>query len=437
MEKLKEMSRVALVYPYFRTRSATEMLFPPLGVANLASQLHALGIEARIFDCTFETPDEIQKKLVAYRPDIVGIYSMVTLSRNALRMAEAVKIHLPESLLVAGGPLPSLYPEQYARAFDVVFRGEVDLSFPRFCVDLFKSKASRGQLAKLSLENYAGLFLRKDGLQINNPTVHYREKELDAFPLPYRGDIDHAAYQKVWADQYGMKTTSIILTLGCPFSCDFCSRPIFGSRFRRRNLDLVFSEIEQIRRLGYDSLWIADDNFTLDLVYLREFCQRMAGRKLEWSCLSRVTKIDEEITGLMKDAGCRRVYLGLETGNAETLKMMKKQASLEEGQNAVQLFRKAGIEVAGFFIVGYPGETVSSIEETFRFALELPLDYISFNVPFPLPGSQLFERVSKLDPTKDWSEENEATFVYETEFDAEWLRKRIGETMQAFMEKKK
>jgi radical SAM superfamily enzyme YgiQ (UPF0313 family) len=93
--------------------------------------------------------------------------------------------------------------------------------------------------------------------------------------------------------------------------------------------------------------------------------------------------------------------------------------------------------VAGFFIVGYPGETVSSIEATFRFALELPLDYISFNVPFPLPGSQLFERVSKLDPTKDWNEENEVTFVYETEFDAEWLRKRIGETMQAFMEKKK
>jgi anaerobic magnesium-protoporphyrin IX monomethyl ester cyclase len=227
------------------------------------------------------------------------------------------------------------------------------------------------------------------------------------------------------------------MTLGCPFSCDFCSRPIFGSLFRRRNLDLVFDEIEQIRQLGYDSLWIADDNFTLDLAYLKEFCRRMTGRKMEWSCLSRVTRIDEEITRSMKEAGCRRVYLGLETGNQDTLTLMKKQATLEEGQNAVHLFHKAGIEAAAFFIVGYPGETVPDIEDTFRYALELPLDYISFNVPFPLPGSQLFERVSQLDKKKDWDTENEVTFVYKSEFDPRWLKRRIKQTMQAFAEKKK
>ena len=116
---------------------------------------------------------------------------------------------------------------------------------------------------------------------------------------------------------------------------------------------------------------------------------------------------------------------------------MKKQASLEEGQKAVHLFQKAGIEVAAFFIVGYPGETVPSIEETFRFALELPLDAISFNVPFPLPGSQLFERVSKLDKNMDWNEENEVTFVFESEFDPDWLQRRISETMRAFSERKK
>jgi anaerobic magnesium-protoporphyrin IX monomethyl ester cyclase len=139
----------------------------------------------------------------------------------------------------------------------------------------------------------------------------------------------------------------------------------------------------------------------------------------------------------MKEAGCRRVYLGLETGNPNTLKLMKKKATLEEGQNAVRLFHQAGVEVAAFFIVGYPGETTSSIEDTFHYALELPLDNISFNVPFPLPGSELFERVSKLDKNKDWNTENEVTFVYESEFDQEWLRQRIGETMQAFADKKK
>jgi anaerobic magnesium-protoporphyrin IX monomethyl ester cyclase len=271
---------------------------------------------------------------------------------------------------------------------------------------------------------------------VENPTIHYPEKELDTFPLPDRGDFDHAAYQAVWNQQTGLKTTSIMLTLGCPYHCDFCSRPIFGSLFRRRKLDSVFEEIELIRQLGYDSLWIADDNFTLDLSYLKEFCKRMTGQKMEWSCLSRVSRIDQEITGLMKAAGCRRVYLGLETGNPDTLRLMKKQASLEEGRNAVHLFHQAGLEVAAFFIVGYPGETLPAIEDTFRYALDLPLDAISFNVPFPLPGSQLFERVSKLDTNKDWNVENEVTFVYETEFDQGWLQRRIGETMQAFAEKK-
>jgi anaerobic magnesium-protoporphyrin IX monomethyl ester cyclase len=362
---------------------------------------------------------------------------MVSLTRNTFQIAEMLRASLPDSLIVAGGPLPTLYPKRYARQFDAVFRGESDLSFPRFCRDFFEQRISRERLGELPLDTYEGLFIQDHELGIDNPTVHYTERNIQSFPLPDRSDFDHAAYQKVWFQKDGSKTTSIITTLGCPFSCDFCSRPVFGSVLRRRNLDAVFEEIEQIRLLGYDNLWIADDNFTLNLPYLEEFCRHMAARKINWSCLSRVTGIDAETARLMKEAGCQRVYLGLETGSQATLELMNKKATLEEGINAVHQFRTAGIEVAAFFIVGYPGETVSSIEETFRLALTLPLDYISFNVPFPLPGSKLFDRVSGVDEAKDWSKENEVTFVYRSEFDARWLRRRIGQTMRAFAEKKK
>ena len=431
------MSKVALVFPYFRTRSLTEMLFPPLGVAALAGQLSKLKIETRIFDCTFGTFRQIQRALNSYQPDIVGIYSMVTLSRNTFQIAETVRANLPGCLIIAGGPLPTLYPEHYSKQFDAVFRGEADQSFPRFCRDFFNHKIRLQRLKELPLGTYEGLFIQDHELQVDNPTVHYQESEIESFPLPDRQDFDHAAYQKVWLQKDGSKTTSIITTLGCPFSCDFCSRPVFGNVFRRRNLDAVFEEIEQIRLLGYDSLWIADDNFTLSLSHLKEFCRRMAGRKIKWSCLSRVSEIGEETTRMMKEAGCQRVYLGLESGSQSTLQLMNKKATLEEGINAVSLFHNAGIEVAAFFIVGYPGETVSSIEETFRLALTLPLDYISFNVPFPLPGSKLFDRVYDVDKNKDWTKENEVTFVYSSEFDPRWLRRRIGQTMKAFAEKKK
>jgi len=433
---MNENSRVALVYPYFRTRSPNEILFPPLGLAALAGQLKRLGISVKIFDCTFSTLSELKDSLCRYKPSILGIYSMVTMSKSSFRIAEMTRMYLPECLLIAGGPLPTLYPDNYVGRFDAVFRGEADLGFPYFCMDYICQKVNKSGLDALPLKNYDGLFIRKNLVQIDNPLVHYGEKEINSFPLPYKNDFDHEKYQDVWFHKDGSKTASILTTLGCPFKCDFCSKPIFGNFFRRRSLDTVFDEIDQIRRLGYDSLWIADDNFTLDQDFLRRFCSRIADKSLSWSCLSRVTGLDRETIRVMKESGCRRVYLGLETGNPATLRLMNKQASLENGINAVHLFHEAGMETAAFFIVGYPDETVASIEETFSLALNLPLDFISFNVPFPLPGSKLFDRVSGIDYAKDWNSENEVTFVYNSEFDTNWLRSRIEQTVAEFTEKK-
>ena len=201
---------------------------------------------------------------------------------------------------------------------------------------------------------------------------------------------------------------------------------------RRRDLDAVFAEIAQIRGLGYDSLWIADDTFTLNETHLAEFCRRIAGLGMSWSCLSRANGISAETARLMKDAGCRRVHLGLESGSQATLDLMNKQITLEQGARAAELYRQAGIEVAAFFIVGYPGETVAAIEETFALALALPLDEISFNVPMPLPGSKLFERLGAPDEGKDWTRENDLTFVFPSDIDEAWLRRRVDQTMAAF-----
>ena len=430
------MSKVALVFPYIRTRSATEMLFPPLGSATLVAQLKALAIEARVFDCTFSSLAQLQDDLYAYRPEIVGVYSMVSLTGNALRVAEIVRAGLAGSLLVAGGPLPTVFPRRYASRFDAVFRGEADVSFPHFCRDYLERGVTPTTLEDLPLETYAGLFVETEARRVDNPTVHHGEREIAAFPLPDRGDIDHAAYQAEWQANTGSRTTSIILTLGCPYGCEFCSKPVFGNVVRRRPLDLVFAEIEQIRGLGYDSLWIADDTFTLDARYLQEFCRRIAGLGMGWSCLSRADGITPETVRLMKEAGCRRVHLGLESGSDATLRLMKKHVTVEDGVNAARLYREAGIEVAAFFIVGYPGESVASIEETFALALTLPLDEISFNVPVPLPGSELFTRLGEPDEGKDWTMENEVTFVFPSDVDEAWLRDRIAATMRAFAEKR-
>jgi anaerobic magnesium-protoporphyrin IX monomethyl ester cyclase len=345
-------------------------------------------------------------------------------------------MQLPDALLVVGGPMPTLYPERYPAPFDLIFRGEADLSFPNFCQDYFTRQLGRKNIYQLDLSSYPGLYGHSLDFKVDNPLIHHTEQEIRSFPIADRSGFDHAQYQRYWLEKDGTRTTSIMITLGCPFDCDFCSRPVFGSSYRKRNLDSVFEEIEQIRHLGYDNLWIADDNFTLNIELLRQFCQHMLGQAMTWSCLSRSKGITLEIAGLMKSAGCQKVYLGLEAGTDETLHLMNKRASVDDGIQAVHHFRQVGIRVAAFYIVGYPGETVASIEETFRFALSLPLDDISFNVPFPLPGSSLFERVSGIDPLKDWRQENDVTFVYSSEFDPKWIKRRIRQTIDAFAEKR-
>jgi len=345
---MRSSTRVGLVYPYFQTSSPNKRLFPPLGIASLASQLHRLGIETQIFDCTFSNPESLILDLQVYEPNILGVYSMASMSKNAFRVAATIKEKLPDSLLIAGGPLPTLYPSQYIGPFDAVFKGEADLAFPRFCLDVGKFQLPEKAFTKLDLSKYAGIHVHSEEQWIDTPPVHHSEKTIQTFPGPLRNEFNDSAYQRFWAHKDGTRTTSLITTFGCPYNCDFCSKPVWGNAFRRRNLDTVFDEIEEIKNRGYDTLWIADDNFTLDPSFLQEFCARIAGSEMKWSCLSRVSGLDLETTKMMKSAGCQKVYLGLESGCEDTLRLMKKKATLWDGIRAIELFRKADIEAAGF-----------------------------------------------------------------------------------------
>jgi len=234
---------------------------------------------------------------------------------------------------------------------------------------------------------------------------------------------------------------TVLTDYGCPYPCTFCIANVYyGKKLRHHSLDYVIGEIETcMKQYGIKDFLLWEEIFTLDKEFGIALCDEIIrkGLDIEWATTTRADQVNEEILLKMKEAGCQRVYLGLESGNQTTLELMNKSATLEDGFNAVQQFRAAGIEVGAFFIVGYPGETIASIEETFQLALALPLDYISFNVPYPLPGSKLFERVSVLDNSKDWSRENEVNFVYESEFDEQWLRQRIDQTLEAFAEKSK
>jgi len=236
------------------------------------------------------------------------------------------------------------------------------------------------------------------------------------------------------AKQEGFTLASIMTSFGCPYNCDFCSKPVFGNSLRRRSIDHIIEEIRDIHRWGYTGLWIGDDCFTFDMERVRAFCRRLIVEKLgtKWTCLSRADRMTAQDVQLMREAGCQIVYFGLESGSNETLKLMNKKTTVEIAEQTVQLFSRSGIRTAGFFMVGYPGETYETIETTFSWALSLPLDEISFTVPYPLPGAGLFDKVCDVVADADWRCENENRFFYRSEFDEEYLKRRIEETYAEF-----
>lgn len=432
---------IALVYPFHREESPAEeeKLFPPLSIAYLAGQMKERSLHVSVHDGTFLTPEDLVRNVAGDDPGIVSMYIMITLCRHAASHLRELRELLPDALFIAGGPLPTLYPERFAVDFDVVFCGEGDLTVPRFCDDYCRSGCVPVGLSTLDLTSYPGICTGHGDSIVRVPPVHHPVETIDRLPLPDRSLFDHRRYREFWRRREGHAMTSIMITRGCPFSCDFCSKPVWGNEYRKPSLDRVFAEIDDILSYGYDRIWIADDSFTLDSGYLVAFCERKIDEDLPftWTCLSRVNGLDAHTVRTMRDAGCVRVYLGLESGDDDTLRLMGKKVTVAEGIRAVGLFRDKGIETAGFFMVGYPGETEESIAETLRLAVDLPLDDISINVPYPLPGSPLFSRVACIDPAADWETANEVSFLYTSEFDEQALRGKILEAREAFRKKRR
>jgi len=390
---------VVLIYPYFRpSRDKSPFRFPPLGLGYIASELRNKGYSVKLVDCTFSTESQVLRTVRNLCPQVIGIYSMFSMKDSAIRLARLLRENC--STLVAGGPLPTLYPEEYLKEFDVVCVGEAEETMLELVEAVKKG---------VDLSEIRGVCFKVDGARITGRSfVRTLERppimNLDSIPFPARDLYDNTAYQDYFMRRFGRKETSIITTRGCPFDCDFCSRPVFPRMFRARSAENVVDELSDIAQLGYDWIWFSDDCFTLNTRRVLDICNGIVDRRLDlkWECLSRVDTFDPSIAGAMKSAGCRRVFFGIESGDDGILNQMHKQISVSDVRRAVEVAVKVGLEAAGFFIVGYPGEDDGTILRTLKFATELPLDYVSFSLPYPIPGTGLYNKVKERISKKDW-----------------------------------
>jgi anaerobic magnesium-protoporphyrin IX monomethyl ester cyclase len=391
------MTIVTLVYPYFHPRGDTSIFrFPPLGLGYIAAHLRQHGISVEVVDCTFIKQKEALKKIIDSKPRVIGIQSIYSMKEKSLELGQLLRDHC--ELLVAGGALPTVEPETFLKNFDVVVVGEGEQTM----LELVNQFINGGDFSQLK-----GIVYRDkcDG-EIKRTPPRELNADLDSFPDPSRELFENNAYKKYYSKKFGYTVTAIMTTRGCPFSCDFCSKPVFGSVFRARSATNVVDEIEDAISLGYSRIWFADDCFTLNRNRLLGICDEIIrrGLKISWECLSRVDTLDPEAVDRMKRAGCLRMFFGIESGNDEILALMKKQITTKQAYETVQLCKKKGIKTAAFFILGYPGENQKTILDTVRFASSLPLDYLSFTLPYPIPGTPLFERLSTRLVSEEWEE---------------------------------
>jgi radical SAM superfamily enzyme YgiQ (UPF0313 family) len=186
---------------------------------------------------------------------------------------------------------------------------------------------------------------------------------------------------------------------GCPYPCTFCgARTIVGHKVRYRSVENIMTEIENLyTTYGVREIHVVDDNFTFDRKFVVRFCERIINSQLS-ICFSspngvRLDTLDQDLLLLMKRAGWYLIFVGIESGSQIILERMKKGLTKEKMREKITLIKNAGLETAGYFIVGYPGETKLEIEESISFSKELNLDWAQFSTFIPLPNTPIFKEL--------------------------------------------
>jgi len=377
--------------------------FPNIGIAYVGHYLETHGsvtpacIDARMSRLSI---DETVERIVALSPRVLGIGAMTPMVLAAAEIAARVKERLPELRTVLGGFHATFLPERSLdefSAFDYVAVGESELSF---------CELVRRLLAGETCEDIPGIWCRtsfglaKNGRGTIPPT-------LDELGEPGWHLFDPADMVEYCS------TLPVMGVRGCPFACNFCSRP-YGRKVRKRTPSLIVDEIARnSERFEVKQLHFYDETFSVDHRHTAELCRDMVARELQvtWTCTVHANTVDLDLAGLMKDAGCSHVGYGVESGDPEILKAMGKGVDQERIERARRILKEAGITTMAFFIFGHPNETRRSIWRTIRFAVRLNPDVAAIGILVPYPGTDTWELAirgeggyRKLSP--DWRDYN-------------------------------
>ncbi|HTY74462.1 MAG TPA: radical SAM protein [Candidatus Nanoarchaeia archaeon] len=400
---------VTLVNPPYPIGSHSHPAFVPLGLGYLSAVLEKHGYMVTVIDCQAHkvTLEQLRGELAKKPADIVGVTCTTLTYKSALKVAKVAKEVFPNCLTAIGGPHVTFWDDKAlleAPWLDIVIRGEAEETI----LDL----ADHVENGK-SLQNLVGTTCRKDGEIVRNANRPYIE-DLDSLPFPA-----HHLWHMADLSKYGTIPYPIMTSRGCVFWCNFCTTVrMFGRRYRMRTPQNVVDELEHLHKNYHaNQFTFYDDAFTVDQARTAAICDEINARglKIKWDCETRVDMVTKELLVKMREAGCVGVWFGVESGSKKVLTDMGKGFSLETTRRAFKNAKEAGLMAVAGVILGFPGETKETAQETVQFVKELNPNDVGFYIATPYPGTPLYDEVKAKGwlRSTDFNKYDTATPVFE------------------------
>ncbi|MBT4824993.1 radical SAM protein [Candidatus Woesearchaeota archaeon] len=389
---IKQRSDLYLQYPLFYGYSVSRL-------KNVGHELFYIDSVVQGFD-----KEQTLQKIKEISPDLILMETTTPSSEYDFEYMKLMKEanNPTTTTIIAVGPHVTYFPKEAlekCNAINVVIKGEYDTKIVEV-VDAIKAN---------ELDKIPGITFRDQEGKIVDTGMPTYSDDLDGLPFPDRDLIPFHWYGEAW---WNLKPfMNISTSRGCPFQCTFCLWPhsMETGKWRTRSIDNVMEELKfLVKQYGLKEINIDDSTFTVRKERVLEFCQKLRENNLKilWTCNARVNNVDEELLKEMKKAGCKMIRFGVESGDPEVLKKMKKGVTIEEMKHAFKITRKHGILALGGFMFGFPYDNMDSINKTLELAKELKPDMIQASIPMPYPGTPLYEEVKNEDKllAKDWKE---------------------------------
>ncbi len=345
-------------------------------IASYAAQNYP-DLTFELLDTRVAKSNEVEK-FIDKQFDFIGITATSQTFREAIALTTAIRSKWPKIPIVIGGAHCSTVKEEvlHNSPFDYAIYGEGEVTFSDL-IGYFKGEKS--------ITEINGLIYRNDvGEVVLNP-VRALIEDLDSIPFPM-----YSLYKMNLYPQHRMITTR-----GCPHKCVFCnSHSIWTNKWRKRSAENIISEIEYLStNYSMKSFVFNDDSFNIDLVRVEKICDYLIEKKtgIIWTTSVRVDRITETVAQKMKSAGCYNVSIGIESANNEVLRLMSKSNTREKIYEGIQIFRAAGVDVMGQFMIGNPGDTLNTIKESIEYAKTSNLNGVEFYTALPYKDTELWE----------------------------------------------